>query len=147
MAYGSGYVDALKAAGAKVLGFCEFGDYGGVWLAHVTLPNGCEAYIKGYFGSCSGCDDYEAEFGIIDEIEPEKLADFGRKYLKDAVSIQFLVAGFMHPKMLWSIHDRDFDQAKWLLERLEAAGEFALARQFRKVISDALEIAEREAKQ
>lgn len=58
-----GYSKALEMAGATVLDFEMFGSYQGDWIAHVTLPDGRTGFIRGYFGSCSGCDHFEAEFG------------------------------------------------------------------------------------
>lgn len=96
------YQDALEAAGAKVLQFQEFGSYQGEWYALVEF-NGETGWINGSYGSCSGCDAFEAEFGYKDEYCAEhrwdyqrpacaecdkakadqaaKLADFGKVYL------------------------------------------------------------------
>ena len=52
------YQEALEAAGATVLAYAKFGSYQGDWLAR--LPNG---YVSGSYGSCSGCDAFEGEFG------------------------------------------------------------------------------------
>ena len=52
------YQEALEAAGAQVLAFAEFDSYQGDWLAR--LPGG---YVSGSYGSCSGCDAFEGEFG------------------------------------------------------------------------------------
>lgn len=56
------YASALEAAGAKVVGFKEFGSYQGEWWAAVIV-NGKRRFINGSYGSCSGCDSFEAEFG------------------------------------------------------------------------------------
>lgn len=78
------YQRALEAAGAEVLSFEEFGSYQGEWWAKVRV-NGQEGWINGCFGSCSGCDAFEAEFGWYDDESSaayqEKLADFGRPYV------------------------------------------------------------------
>jgi hypothetical protein len=57
-----GYATALKAAGAEVIEFTSFGSYQGKWMALVDY-NGERGIVTGYYGSCSGCDAYEAEFG------------------------------------------------------------------------------------
>jgi hypothetical protein len=57
-----GYGEALETAGAKVLLFKEFGSYQGDWWAKVQY-NGREGWINGSYGSCSGCDSFQAEFG------------------------------------------------------------------------------------
>ncbi len=58
----SNYQTALEAAGAKVLAFESFGSYQGDWLALVE-HQGNKTYVRGSYGSCSGCDAFEAEFG------------------------------------------------------------------------------------
>ena len=81
-----GYEEALVAAGANVLEFREFGDYQGSWIAYVEYEGG-RGYVRGSYGSCSGCDAFQSEFGWVDEDEAEsaeyraRLADFGRGYL------------------------------------------------------------------
>jgi hypothetical protein len=84
-----GYCEAMEAAGAKVLAFQEFGSYQGEWYAKVEY-NGEVGWVQGSYGSCSGCDAFEGEFGYTwydDLSEDEKaeyqrrLADFGRTYL------------------------------------------------------------------
>ena len=97
------YVTALKAAGAEVHEFKEFGSYQGEWFALVTA-NGQRGWIQGSFGSCSGCDAFEAEFGwkcdpycndhLYDERKDcpachaaregydQKLREFGRPYVE-----------------------------------------------------------------
>lgn len=109
----SGYAEALKAAGAEVLGFEMAGDYQGSWVALLRVGGGLKA-LTGYYGSCSGCDAYQAEFGFDSHVvvdhggaetwhEPEdpdrfvagcaqcegwrqKLAAFGAMYLADAAA-------------------------------------------------------------
>lgn len=79
-----GYEKALSAAGATVLGFEQFGSYQGEWWSEVQFPNGERYFVNGCYGSCSGCDAFEAEFGWNAEDEPNylhKLRDFGREYL------------------------------------------------------------------
>lgn len=59
-----GYKSALIAAGCDVHAMLQAGSYQGVWLAKVTTPDGSEGWVYGYYGSCSGCDAFEAEFGF-----------------------------------------------------------------------------------
>lgn len=59
----SDYANALRVAGAEVHAMHFDGDWQGQWLARVTLPDGRTGWILDYFGSCSGCDAFEAEFG------------------------------------------------------------------------------------
>ena len=65
-----GYSAALEAAGCKVLAFNEFGSYQGVWLAFVEYKNEF-GIVEGSYGSCSGCDAFQAEF------------DHGEEYLQE----------------------------------------------------------------
>lgn len=62
----SGYQEAMEAAGAIVHEFEEFGSYQGDWWAKVTYE-GKTGWVTGSYGSCSGCDAFEAEFGWGDE--------------------------------------------------------------------------------
>jgi len=77
------YESALEAAGAIVHDFASFGSYQGEWWAKVTY-NGETGWISGSYGSCSGCDAFEAEFGYYDDERDDyqaRLADFGKAYL------------------------------------------------------------------
>lgn len=95
------YREALEATGATVHAFDEFGSYQGDWWAKVT-HEGSTFWVNGSFGSCSGCDAFEAEFGYNSYEECEdhynakdnctactlakaaykaKLAEFGKGYL------------------------------------------------------------------
>lgn len=96
-----GYRETLEAAGAEVLEFEEFGSYQGDWWAKVFYQ-GESGWVQGSYGSCRGCDAFEAEFGWADadcaahryahekecpacqeaqQKYNERLADFGRGYL------------------------------------------------------------------
>lgn len=78
-----GYQKALEQAGAEVLKFEEFGSYQGDWWALVKYE-GKAGWINGSYGSCSGCDAFQSEFGWFDDEKPdykERLAEFGRGYL------------------------------------------------------------------
>lgn len=95
------YQEALEAAGAEVLEFEEFGSYQGDWWAKVRYKNEL-GWVQGSYGSCTGCDSFQAEFGWADanceehmydhkedcqaceeaqQKYNERLADFGRGYL------------------------------------------------------------------
>jgi len=102
----SSYGLALKAAGAEVHEFEYFGDYQGEWVARVTFE-GQDGWVKGYYGSCSGCDAFEAELGYSLECSDHyetprddckscqeyqvKLAKFGREYLDDITQLDKLI--------------------------------------------------------
>ena len=77
------YEEAMTAAGANVLRFEQFGSYQGDWFALVQY-NSETGWVHGSYGSCSGCDAFEGEFGWSDHERAdyqERLADFGRGYL------------------------------------------------------------------
>lgn len=59
------YQDALEAAGAEVLLWHEFGSYQGDWWSKVKIDDK-QAWVSGSYGSCSGCDSFQAEFGYQD---------------------------------------------------------------------------------
>ena len=102
------YEKAMEAAGAIVHDFEQFGSYQGDWWAKVTY-NGETGWVQGSYGSCSGCDAFEGEFGWDDghceehkydskgavgcaecekaeALYQERLADFGRGYLDGIMS-------------------------------------------------------------
>lgn len=56
------YENTLTAAGARVIDFAQFGDYQGNWYARVEY-DGKIGWVTGSYGSCSGCDAFESEFG------------------------------------------------------------------------------------
>jgi len=74
----------MEAAGAVVEIFEEFGSYQGEWWAKVSY-GGKIGWVNGSYGSCSGCDAFEAEFGW-DDPSDEKLAEFGRGYLDNIMT-------------------------------------------------------------
>ncbi len=85
------YQQALEAAGCEVIEFQEFGSYQGEWLALVKY-DGEIGVVDGCYGSCSGCDAFESEFGY-GEYDHEKLKGFGEAYLP-ALPIDHYIAQF-----------------------------------------------------
>lgn len=86
----SDYASALAATGVVVLDFEEFGSYQGDWWSEVKFPNGEVYYVNGSYGSCSGCDSFEAEFGWDDGDKPDylhRLKEFGLDYLTDCMTL------------------------------------------------------------
>lgn len=108
-----GYKAALKAAGATVHEFQEFGSYQGDWYAFVSY-DGEHGFIHDYYGSCSGCDAFEAEVGYkyskTDDAYQQELATFGKSYLNNILSLDDALAT-THPE--YGIDDQEgYD---WLL--------------------------------
>lgn len=100
------YDRVLEKAGAEVHDYATFGTYQGKWLAYVTY-RGDTGFVSGYFGSCSGCDAYLAEFSMTGHYGEdgdyhysvntreesceqcqkvlERIGEFGRGYLEDGL--------------------------------------------------------------
>ena len=105
------YQESLVAAGAEVHCFREFGSYQGAWWAKVTYK-GITGWTEGSYGSCSGCDSFQAEFDYCEQKCEEhkwdsdinenqcsecekakenynrKLENFGKAYLEDVLLTQ-----------------------------------------------------------
>lgn len=86
------YKKALEAAGAEVLAFETFGSYQGDWFAKVRYE-GEVFWLRDYYGSCSGCDAFEADvgysWGIPEEEYNAKVAEFGKRYLEPSERLTF----------------------------------------------------------
>ena len=105
-----GYKECLEMAGAKIVDYEQFGSYQGDWIAVVEYK-GRKGFIKDYYGSCSGCDAYESEFGYsyhecgddnyysphysgykencnICQTEKQKAINFGKRYLENILSYE-----------------------------------------------------------
>lgn len=111
-----GYRKAVEAAGALVHDYQMFGSYQGDFFMLVTYK-GSNGVIKGSFGSCSGCDAFEAEFDNAypsTEDEKEKLKRFGESYLKEMLTLDEatnLIKGYEN-NFEWDEDAKDV--AKWL---------------------------------
>jgi hypothetical protein len=108
------YIEALKQAGAEVLANKRFGSYQGDWVVKLSY-NGVNGWTIFGFGSCSGCDSYEARFSRVENHAHEdnkyfspdchieearnmsskcqpcavflnELSDFGKEYLDDVMT-------------------------------------------------------------
>ncbi len=103
------YGYAMEMAGAEILAYDNFGDYQGTWWAKVNYK-GTIGWATGSYGSCSGCDSFEGEFGSIshdhgddyisgcdfDALTPDtceecaatqkRLIEFGESYLGDLLT-------------------------------------------------------------
>lgn len=116
------YTAALEATGVKVLAFERFGSYQGDWWAHIEFPNHELFFITGSFGSCSGCDAFEAEFGWEDDKAPDyfhRLRNFGLDYLMDCMTGEQAIAQ-ASKNLEW---DSDAgSMVAWLQARIAAQG-------------------------
>lgn len=119
-----GYRKALECAGAKVLDKEEFGSYQGEWWAQIQLPDGSVFFVNGHYGSCSGCDAFEGEFGWSDDERPDypvRLRDFGRDYIESCYTKAEAIQ--VASKNLEWDHDAA-EMVAWISTRAEAgAGE------------------------
>jgi len=88
------YKKCLELAGAKVHEFKNFGSYQGDWWTKVEYQ-GKLGWVHGWFGSCSGCDAFQAEFGYKShEHEDDDYItyyDFPEKFKKDCPHCQDLM--------------------------------------------------------
>jgi hypothetical protein len=114
-----GYQQALEAAGAKIRAFKEFGSYQGDWFA-ITED---DYVIQGSYGSCSGCDAFEAEFGydshnLTDKQYQSKLASFGQEYLMNPEHLNITITRYTvkSEDEYWGAEDREIRD--WLLSEL-----------------------------
>lgn len=99
------YQQALEATGVKVLAFEETGDYQGTWFA--LTDNKEFPIVIGDYGSCSGCDAFEAEFGYSYSDDPSfesRLKTFGQSYLNDGMTWQEFEA---------QVERQRYDKAEW----------------------------------
>lgn len=88
------YEDAFAAVPGCKVEWCDyFGSYQGRLCAKLAVE-GEEGprYILDYYGSCSGCDSFEAEFSYANEPTPEKLAEFGKPYVEAAMTLDQALA-------------------------------------------------------
>lgn len=107
-----GYQSALEAAGVEVEEFREFGSYQGTWIA--ILKDG--RVVEGSYGSCSGCDAFQAEFDYSGN-DPVKLAAFGNTYLDTAESFSEILKRYKvkcEGEYPWN---EDLEILEWLKEK------------------------------
>lgn len=115
------YPKSLEAAGAKVLVYEEFGDWQGTWLALVEYK-GEKGWIKDYFGSCSVCDAFLAEFDWGDDKEEDyqkRLKEFGLRYLDAGLRSNEEILDYVKKDSFW-----DLEREKMLSFVEEAIKEF-----------------------
>ncbi|WP_294636598.1 hypothetical protein [uncultured Aquabacterium sp.] len=81
------YEDAFAAVPGVTVEWAHYcGSYQGRLVAKLTIE-GVDGprYVLDYYGSCSGCDAYEAEMPW--NPTPEHLANFGRPYVEAALTL------------------------------------------------------------
>lgn len=112
------YKEALEAAGAKVHRFIETGSYQGSWYAFVWY-DGHLGWVQGSYGSCSGCDAFEAEFsdsyldlkGDDEKASYQKrLAEFGKSYLGTVESHEDLMRQLVNQRYIGSDDEEAIDK-------------------------------------
>lgn len=123
----SDYHLALHMTGVKVLAYETFDDYQGTWLAHIEFPNGERYFIHDYYGSCSGCDEFQArdimerkynyDTGQYEEnlAYAHELRDFGREYLTNCMTEEQTLAKTSE-NLSWD-HDAE-KMVTWVKEQL-----------------------------
>lgn len=74
------YADVAALRGERVLLFQQFGDYQGEWVLFSLAGNEYKIW-RGYYGSCSGCDDLQArnftdfDDKVVDEKEVREFVE------------------------------------------------------------------------
>lgn len=76
---GSGYSIIAWANEEKLVLLQQFGSYQGEWLMLTKAPAEYKVY-KGWYGSCSGCDSYEATFSWDQKPTRSAAKDFAKDY-------------------------------------------------------------------
>jgi hypothetical protein len=97
------YEDAFAAVPGVTVEWAEYcGSYQGRLVAKLKIE-GVEGprYVLDYYGSCSGCDSYEAEFGYRNDETPEALAAFGQSYVDAALTLDEALAELLPKPGQW----------------------------------------------
>lgn len=87
-----GYQEAIEACGVEVYDFEYLGSYQGTWVARTSV-----GWITGDYGSCSGCDAFEAEFFWGDREKDgyeTRLKEFGQRYVDGVYTLSEIKAKF-----------------------------------------------------
>lgn len=123
------YIKCLELAGATVEMERSFGSYQGDWWARVEYK-GVRGWVHGSYGSCSGCDSFEAEFGSTESeceehrwkeappipcgkctearlIKDRRMALFGEGYLSDLMTQEEAEKQAGRNGEFWSDEDRE----------------------------------------
>lgn len=126
--YYDSYEGALALAGATVLAFKRFGSYQGTWWA--KLPDG---YIRGSYGSCSGCDEVEGLTSCYEHWGPGpasadceacqrhlvELKGVGERYLADKRYTQEEAEAKASENLSWDMDAKE--EVAWLKGQREGA--------------------------
>lgn len=97
------YEDAFAAVPGVTVEWAQYcGSYQGRLVAKLKIE-GLDGprYVLDYYGSCSGCDAYEAEFGYRNDETPEALAAFGRPYVEAALTLDEVLAELLPKAGEW----------------------------------------------
>lgn len=85
-----GYEWAMEMAGAKVMAYKSFGSYQGDWFAKVEYKDKTY-WIKGGYGSCPGCDAWNAECDYKEKTLKQWktfCTKFAKPYLNDPLTFE-----------------------------------------------------------
>lgn len=111
------YALAFAAVPDCKVEWCEyFGSYSGRLLAKIIYKDEV-LYLHDWFGSCSVCDAFEAEFSWGDDEKSdyqERLSNFGKPYVESALPLENII------KALEADVDDWADDVKQMLEKLYA---------------------------
>ena len=142
-----GYNRALEAAGAIVIDTKYIGDYQGSW-GSIVIYNGIKCLVIGGYGSCSGCDAFQAEFDggqephqndgkyytgrwgdeeiskeeydILADAYNKRLSDFAQSYLTTPFYIKDVIAQLDSYKGKDDWYAEDKELYEWAIQYLIA---------------------------
>jgi len=101
------YKGVLELVGATVHAYRCFGSYQGDWLAKITWK-GTDGWVRGGYGSCSGCDTIQ---WIQDEIpvdeQEEEFRRIALTYYLDNILTQDDVEAYAKKNLEWDMDAQD----------------------------------------
>ena len=97
------YEDAIaKVPGVTVEWAKYFGSYQGRFCAKLKIDGkDTPEYVMDYYGSCSGCDSYEASFGYSDDPTDDQLISFATPYVEAALPLDDAIRELMPKPGQW----------------------------------------------
>lgn len=86
-----------------------YGSYQGEFLCRIVY-NGEILYIHDWYGSCSGCDAFEAEFAWSSSKTKKNLINFAKSYIGAALPKEKMIKYLEHELDEWDTEKREMLQ-------------------------------------
>lgn len=119
------YSDIAALQGRRSLLYREFGSYQGEWL---MLALGDEyAIYKGWYGSCSGCDDLQATFSYEDDVQVAKVNEWVESYRPFALLPRSTAANLATRKTLATVFPKNIREGEVQIEEFAQEAELIIA--------------------